>query len=130
MFDNNDFEHIKKMKNEMADGITDASSHHEILESVVDLLSNIDYGSDESRMELMMQSINMCYDNINGEISLDEDRVFGVVLGLCFCLSNIVSNIETSGFSVADYFGVIKSEILPTMKEESKALPYWDLDDE
>lgn len=118
------------MKNEMADGITDASFHQEILERVVDLLSNIDYDSDESRMELMMQTINMCYENIDGEIILDEDSVFGVVLGLCFCLSNIISNIENDGFSAAEYFGIIKEEILPVMKEESKNLPYWNLDEQ
>ena len=117
------------MKNEMADGITDASSHHEVLENIVSLLSEIDYSSDESRMELMMQSVNMCYDNINGEQVLDEDSVFGVVLGLCFCLTNIVSNIGNEGFSAQDYFAVIKNEILPIMREESKNLPYWNLDE-
>lgn len=129
MFNPEDFEHIKKMGSEIADGITDASSHHEVLENIVSLLSEIDFSSEESRMELMMQSVNLCYDNINGKSELEEDNVFGVIVGLCFCLTNIISNIENEGFSAQEYFTALKNEVLPIMKEESKYLPYWDLDE-
>jgi hypothetical protein len=78
-------------------------------------------------MEMMMNCINLCYEDEEGEAVLVEDNVFGVILGLCFNYSNILSNLVTDGFVTDDYFNFLKEEILPTMKEESKSLPYWDL---
>ena len=56
--------------------------------------------------------------------------MFGVVLGVCFNYANIISNLLTDGFSTDEYYSFLKQEILPIMKEESKALPYWDFDNE
>lgn len=127
MFEQEDFDHIKKMNNSMADGMTDGSDSHMVLEDIVDILSKTDFTSDESRMEMMMNCINLCYEDEEGEAVLVEDNVFGVILGLCFNYSNILSNLVTDGFVTDDYFNFLKEEILPTMKEESKSLPYWDL---
>ena len=130
MFEQEDFDHIQKMKNSMADGMTDGSDSHMILESIVDIFSKTDFTSDESRMEMMMSCINLCYEEEDGETVLVEDNVFGVVLGICFNYSNIVSNLVTDGFETEKYYDFLKSEVLPVMREESKSLPYWDLDNE
>jgi len=77
-----------------------------------------------------MQCINICYEDPNDdESALVEDNVFGVILGLCFNYSNIVSNLIVDGFNVDEYYSFLKSEVLPTMKEESKSLPYWDINE-
>jgi hypothetical protein len=130
MFREEDFTHINKMNNEMADGITDGSAAHKVLEELVDILSTIDFTSDEDRMLLMMKCINLCYEQQeDGEDILVEDKVFSTILALCFTYSNIMSNLIVDGFNAEDYFNFIKTEVLPVMEEESKALPYWDLDD-
>jgi hypothetical protein len=130
MFREEDFTHINKMNNEMADGITDGSAAHKVLEELVDILSTIDFTSDEDRMLLMMKCINLCYEQQeDGEDILVEDKVFSTILALCFTYSNIMSNLIVDGFNADDYFNFIKTEVLPVMEEESKALPYWDLDD-
>lgn len=128
MFNEKDFDHIDKMQNSMADGITDGSDSHMILESLVDIMSTTDFTSDESRMEFMMKCINECYDKEDEDV-LVEDNVFGVVLGLCFNYSNIVSNLVVDGFNIEEYYSFLKGEVLPAMKEESKSLPYWDIDE-
>ena len=130
MFEQEDFDHIQKMKNSMADGMTDGSDSHMILESIVNIFSKTDFTSDESRMEMMMSCINLCYEEEDGETVLVEDNVFGVVLGICFNYSNIVSNLVTDGFETDKYYDFLKSEVLPVMREESKSLPYWDLENE
>ena len=130
MFEQEDFDHIQKMKNSMADGMTDGSDSHMILESIVDIFSKTNFTSDESRMEMMMSCINLCYEEEDGETVLVEDNVFGVVLGICFNYSNIVSNLVTDGFETDKYYDFLKSEVLPVMREESKSLPYWDLENE
>ncbi len=130
MFNDKDFDHIQKMENEMPDGILDGSESHMILENIVNIMSETDFTSDESRMEFMMQCINICYEDPNDdESALVEDNVFGVILGLCFNYSNIVSNLIVDGFNVDEYYSFLKSEVLPTMKEESKSLPYWDINE-
>ncbi len=130
MFREEDFSHINKMNNEMADGITDGSAAHKVLEELVDILSTIDFTSDEDRMLLMMKCINLCYEQQeDGEDILVEDKVFSTILALCFTYSNIMSNLIVDGFNAEDYFNFIKTEVLPVMEEESKALPYWDLND-
>ena len=130
MFNDKDFDHIQKMENEMPDGILDGSESHMILENIVNIMSETDFASDESRMEFMMQCINICYeDPSDDESALVEDNVFGVVLGLCFNYSNIVSNLIVDGFNVDEYYSFLKSEVLPAMKEESKSLPYWDINE-
>lgn len=130
MFKEEDFDNIEKMKNTMADGITDASSSHEILEKIIDILIDTDFTSDESRMELMMNCINLCYEkDDDGEDILVEDNVFGVILGMCFNYSNIVSNLIVDGFNLDDYYAFLKNEVLPVMKEESKSIPYWDFNE-
>lgn len=130
MFEQEDFDHIQKMKNSMADGMTDGSDSHMLLENIVDIFSKTDFTSDESRMEMMMSCINLCYEEEDGETVLVEDNVFGVVLGICFNYSNIVSNLVTDGFETEKYYDFLKSEVLPVMREESKSLPYWDLENE
>lgn len=129
MFKDKDFDHIEKMKNQMADGITDGSDSHLILEKIVGIMSSIDFTSEEQRMSLMMNCINLCYEEEDGEDILVEDNVFGVILALCFNYSNIISNLVADGFNVEDYYNFLITEVLPVMKEEAKALPYWDLDE-
>lgn len=130
MFKKEDFNHIEKMQNSMADGILDASESPKVLENLVDLLSATDFLSDESRMEMMMHCINMCYSqDEDGDDVLDEDKVFHVVLALCFNYSNIISNLIIDGFDVQDYYRFLKEEVIPVMNEESKNLPYWDVDE-
>lgn len=130
MFKKEDFDNINKMKNSMADGMTDGSEAHNLLEQIVDILSTTDFTSDESRMNLMMRCINLCYEqDEEGDDVLIEDNLFGVVLGLCFNYTNIVSNLITDGFDVDSYYEFLKTEVLPVMREESKALPYWDFND-
>jgi hypothetical protein len=81
-------------------------------------------------MEMMMSCINLCYEDEDGETVLVEDNVFGVVLGICFNYSNILSNLITDGFQTKEYYDFLKEEVLPVMREESKSLPYWDLGNE
>jgi hypothetical protein len=131
MFNKKDFDHINKMNTEMADGMVDASESHEMLEKVIGVLSNTDYLSDDSRMELIMNIVNLCYfQDEDGEESLDEQDTFHVILGLCFAYSNIMTNMVMDGFEIQDYFDFLKSQVLPEMKEEAKSLPYWDSEDE
>jgi hypothetical protein len=130
MFNPEDFGHIQKMKNSMADGMTDGSEAHEILEKIIDIFSSIDFTSDEDRMNLMMHCINLCYEkDEDGDDVLVEDFVFGVILGLCFSYTNIVSNLIIDGFDVESYYEFLKSEVLPVMKEESKSIPYWEINE-
>jgi hypothetical protein len=130
MFKPEDFEHIQKMKNSMADGMTDGSEAHEMLEKLVDILSSTDFTSDEDRMNLMMNCINLCYEKDEEDDDvLVEDNVFGVILGLCFNYTNIVSNLIVDGFDVESYYEFLKTEVLPVMREESKSLPYWDINE-
>lgn len=129
MFREEDFDNISKMRNTMADGITDGSESHMILENIVNILSKTDFTSDESRMELMMNCINLCYEKDGDEDILIEDNVFGVILGLCFNYSNIISNLVVDGFNVDEYYSFLKQEVLPVMREESKSLPYWNIDE-
>lgn len=129
MFNENDFDHINKMKETMADGLTDGSDAHMILEKLVDILSTTDFTSDTSRMELMMNCINICYEKDNDEDVLIEENVFGVILGLCFNYANIISNLIVDGFNVDEYYDFLKKEVLPVMREESKSLPYWDINE-
>ena len=129
MFNENDFDHINKMKETMADGLTDGSDAHMILEKLVDILSTTDFTSDTSRMELMMNCINICYEKEGDEDILIEENVFGVILGLCFNYANIISNLIVDGFNVDEYYDFLKKEVLPVMREESKSLPYWDINE-
>lgn len=130
MFEKEDFEHIDKMQNTMADGVMDASDSHSVLEKVIGILSSTDYLSDESRMEMMMHCINICYSkDEDGEEVFEEDRVFHLVLALCFNYSNVMSNLVIDGFNTEDYYNFLKEEVLPVMDEQSKTLPYWDIDE-
>lgn len=129
MFNQEDFDHLEKMNNSMADGMTDGSEAHMMLEKIIDYLSETDFLSDEDRMKLMMNCINLCYDKKGDEDILNEENVIAVILGLCFNYTNIVSNLVTDGFEVDEYYNFLKQEILPVMRDESKSLPYWDINE-
>jgi hypothetical protein len=129
MFNQEDFNHLEKMNNSMADGMTDGSEAHMMLEKIIDHLSETDFLSDEDRMKLMMNCINLCYDKTESQDVLNEEKVIAVVLGLCFNYTNVVSNLVTDGFQVDEYYSFLKKEILPVMKEESTSLPYWDINE-
>lgn len=130
MFKQEDFDHIEKMQTEMADGITDGSDTHLILEQIVNIMTETDFSSDEDRMAFMMHCINLCYeDGEDGEDVLVEDKMFGVILALCFNYSNIISNLLVDGFNIDEYYSFLINEVLPMMREESKALPYWEINE-
>lgn len=130
MFKKEDFDHIEKMQTSMADGILDASESPKVLETVVEIMQSTDFLSDESRMEMMMHCVNLCYENDeDGDEVVDESKVFHLVLALCFMYSNIVSNLVMDGFDIEDYYKFLKEEVIPVMNEQSKSLPYWDVDE-
>lgn len=130
MFDKKDFNHIEKMQNTMADGIVDASGSHDMLEKLIDIFISTDFIDDESRMEMMMHCVNLIYEtDEDGDDVLVEDNVFYVILGLCFNYANIMHNLSVDGFDIKDYLNFLKTDVLPSMKEEYKALPYWDVDE-
>lgn len=129
MFKKEDFNHIDKMNNEMADGIVDATDSQIILEEIVNVFATTDYLSDDSRMELMMRCINLCYEIEDGEDLISEDKMFSVITAICFNYCNVMSNLAEEGFDIPKYFDFIKNELLPIMREDSKSLPYWDMDE-
>lgn len=129
MFRKEDFDHIDKMQNNIADGIVDASDSHKMLEKMLDIFAETDFTDDESRMEMMMHCINLIYEQEDDEDVLVEDHVFHLILGFCFYYSNMIHNLIIDGFDVKDYFNFMKTDVLPKMKEEYKALPYWDVDE-
>lgn len=128
MFKDKEFDHLKKMSNSMADGLTDASESHQVLETIVGILSETDFTSEYSRMELMMKVVNLCYDE-DDEEEMSEDKVIAVILALCFNYANVMSNLVADGFNVDEYYEFLVKEVLPVMREESKALPYWEIDE-
>lgn len=130
MFKKKDFDHIDKMQNTMADGILDATDSFTALSDIVDIICKTDFNSDVSRMEMMMHCINLCYSkDEDGEDVLDEEKCVFVIVALCFNYSNIMSNLVMDGFDIKDYFRFLKEEVIPNMLEESKTIPYWDIDE-
>lgn len=126
MFNEDDFENIKKYKTEIADGVFDASSSYQVLETVVKMLSDTDYESDEGRTVMMMEMINLCYEGQAEDAYMSAAKVTNVIISLCFCYGNLIGSFINEGFNQHDYFNFVINQILPVMKEESQMLPYWE----
>lgn len=131
MFNEKDFDNVKRMGDEFPDGLVDGSDSHMILENITKILAETDYTTSEGRMEMMMNCINCCYElNDNDELEMIDENVFGVILGLTFNYSNIMSNLQDGGFDSEHYYNHLINELMPVMREESKNLPYWEMDDD
>lgn len=126
MFNNDDFEMIKKSPDTAPDGLVDASDYQEINEKITEILSETDFTSINGKMGMMMSIMNL-FALEDGE-NVDPNATFGVVLALTFHLGNIFSNLQESDPEVlAEYFDFVKNEMLPSMREESSSLPYWEM---
>ena len=130
MFNKKDFNHINKMQSEMADGITDTTESQDVLENIMEIFKDTNFEDDEDRMRMMMRVVNECYSDDSGVASLSEDKAFHTVLALCFYYSNLVWNLISNGFSYDDYTDFLIKEILPSMREEAKSIPYWEVEDD
>jgi hypothetical protein len=127
MFNKDDFNNIKRMEEDVPDGIADGSEAQKIVDEVSDVLSKTNYETDAGRMEMMMNCVNLCYEEIDNELVMTEDRAFGVIVGLTFNYSNIMSNLIADGFDSEDYYQTLKNEVLKDMTEQSNSIPYWDI---
>jgi len=126
MFSNDDFEMINKTEDTAPDGMLDASDYQKMNEVITDFLSETDFHDVESKMHMTMKIINL-FATDDGE-DVDVNNVFGVVLALTFHLSNIFAHLQESDVDgLKAYLDYIKEELLPSMREESSSLPYWEM---
>lgn len=127
MFNDDDFESIEDKTDQVPDGVLDASDYQKLNEEIARLYYETDFLNVESKMRTTMSLINMLCSDEDGE-DMDPDTVFGVVLGLAFHLTNIFTSLAASDpEGLSEYFDYLMNELLPSMKEESEVLPYWDM---
>jgi hypothetical protein len=126
MFSNDDFEMINRTEDTAPDGMLDASDYQMMNEVITKYLADTDFHDVESKMHFTMKVINL-FATEDGE-DVDPNNVFGVVLALTFHVTNIFAHLQESDMdNLKDYFKYIQEELLPSMKEESSSLPYWEM---
>lgn len=121
MFNEEDFDNVKKNFDRPPDGLIDASDYYQDMKFITELLMDTDYDDMVSRMFTMMSIMNAIYDD-EGEIS--SERLSGIIIGLSFHAINLLNSIEQD--SRVDYFKFVNDEILEQIKNEASSLPYWD----
>lgn len=127
MFNDDDFEKMNDMEDQVPDGVLDASDYQRLNEEIAKIYHDTDFLNVESKMKATMSVINLLGSDEDGE-DMDADVVFGVVLGLAFHLTNIFTSLAASDpEGLSEYFDYLMNELLPSMKEESEVLPYWDM---
>lgn len=126
MFNNDDFEMINKASDTAPDGMLDASDYQQMNEVITEYLADTDFHDVESKMHFTMKVINL-FATDDGE-DVDVNNVFGVVLALTFHLTNIFAHLQESDVDMLkEYFRFIQEELLPSMRDESSSLPYWEM---
>lgn len=106
---------LSKTENEMPDGLMDASSYVNKIESVVKAMATfIDHESDVSRMSFMMKLFSICSDSDEG------------LVAVLYILSLIITSLDD--LSEGSYYSMISSfedDIIPILKENQSSVPYW-----
>jgi hypothetical protein len=125
MFNQDDFDKIKKYEDIVPDGIMDASDFYEDLSLITSLIEKHEEDNFESRVSIMMKVINNLYDESG--TTLDGDKIYGTVISLLFHIHTLLEGMYDE--DKAEYFRTIKEEVLPSLREDVKHLPYWDSDD-
>jgi hypothetical protein len=123
MFNPYDFANINKKPGEVPDGVIDASDYHQTLVSITDILKNTEYENPESRMVAIMNVVNLFHED---EDTIDQDKVYGVVISCMYHLQTIFCNMDSE--DIDEYFRVHSEDIFPDLKEQSTTLPYYDSD--
>ena len=123
MFNPNDFENVNKKPDEIPDGVIDASDYHQLLVSVTNLLKDTDFEDPESRMVAIMSIVNLFHED---EDTIDQDKVYGVVISCMYHLQTIFCNMDPEDKN--EYFRICVEETLPDLEKQSTTLPYYDSD--
>lgn len=124
MFNPYDFSNINKNEPDaVPDGIVDASDYHELLKQVTAFIEQTDYDDSNSRMVAMMNIINLYHDD---EDTVDEDKLYGVVIAILYHVQSILSGTDEE--TRREYFRITNEEIIPQFEKESKMLPFYESD--
>lgn len=124
MFNEDDFEKLRKEEEGVPDGVIDASDYLDIMKEVTDILSNLDYEDSTSRMTAMMEIVNLIY-NEDGEI--DQNDTIGTLISLSFHIISILRNLEDE--DRISYFDYTKEDVISNLEEDVKILPYWEVEE-
>lgn len=124
MFNEDDFEKLRKEEEGVPDGVIDASDYLDLMKEVTDILSNLDYEDSTSRMTAMMEIVNLIY-NEDGEI--DQNDTIGTLISLSFHIISILRNLEDE--DRISYFDYTKEDVISNLEEDVKILPYWEVEE-
>ena len=134
MFNEDDINNIGKDPDSIPDGVIDATDFYQDLVFLSKQLEETDYESMDSKMKTMMNVINY-YHHIVGnnelgseEYEINQDKLYGITIGLLFHLSNLFVGMGDEG--KIEYWEYINNDLLPTMQEEKTILPYWNSDEQ
>lgn len=125
VFSENDFGTINRSQAEMPDGLVDGGRYFEVFKSLAKELGSLDIEDYESKIQFMMNIVNPIYVDDEGE-NIDKSYVFDLITCLSF---HVIQLLVTSSDFVEDfknkYIDIIESDIMPSLENECKALPYW-----
>jgi hypothetical protein len=122
MFSQDDFDKIEKLKDIVPDGIMDASDFCEDLELITNLIAQHEENNFESRVSIMMKVVNNLYEEDG--TTLDADKIYSTVISLLFHIHTLLEGMYDE--DKQEYFETIKSEVLPSLREDVKTMPYWE----
>lgn len=129
LFSEDDFDKVYGARNEIPDGVVDGMSYAVTFENFLNHLEALDVFDAESKMKFMMNVINEVTDE-SGD--LIQRNTLDMITCSLFHTIHIMTHAESilsemSSDSFVDiYTKSIRQDVLPVVKNECEALPYWE----
>lgn len=123
-FSSDDYENIDKT-NQVPDGLIQGDHYYNVFENFLTELEFLDLFDYQSKVRFMMNIVNPVTNN-DGNI-VDANYVFDLITCMSFHIVQLFLSGENTFDSFKErYLKAIREDILPVIKAECEALPYWE----
>lgn len=130
MFDDQDPERLANVDMTIPDGIIDGTQYANIMESLVNSLSELDTSQYVSGITWVMRCVNECYPTEEGsdQTKVSPSRATDAITALAYLVMTMTELIDDDDFK--DYITHQQNVVIPDLFESCKTIPYYDINDD
>lgn len=130
MFDDQDPERLANVDMTIPDGIIDGTQYANIMENIINSLSELDTSQYVSGITWVMRCVNECYPTDEGsdQTKISPSRATDAVTALAYLVMTMTEVIDEDDFK--EYIRHQQEVVIPELYDGCKTIPYYDINDD
>jgi len=113
-----------KHKDQMPDGVVDASGYIDVVKTIVNSISHLDNKDTSENIKFMTTIMDIF---MSEDLEIDVDKIMEAITAMAFVVTTTMqfaNNLDDE--FVSKYINSMNDNVLPVMEKEARAIPYWN----